>query len=320
MVCPYCITSVGDSADHIFPQFLGGRSTVLACNQCNSSFGHTFEASALSHFKNWMLVFRRSGMKPPKPMIWRRVAFDDIGQRYDIDQDLNAYLSDPIISKDEDGRIKKVEGSPKTLSKISRSLEGKGERPSKVKVSKIKLDMQSLTLTCPLDENLRRLAIKMSIACINRLNRKPFISEYVRSYLLHGLQANSDSAAPVRVALRYYNELDAARPKLGHLIYVRANQQEGRSYSIIQFFGAIQLYCDLGLAPKKDDYAILVTHNPVNHEEDFREITAVDYEQPPQFVSAEDWKTGLVARFESMRQELAELYGDQAPINLAVNI
>ncbi|MDQ3819956.1 MAG: HNH endonuclease, partial [Acidobacteriota bacterium] len=34
------------SRDHIFPQFLGGKRKVDCCKNCNSVFGHTFEAEA----------------------------------------------------------------------------------------------------------------------------------------------------------------------------------------------------------------------------------------------------------------------------------
>lgn len=51
-VCPYCGDSlVGTSAsrDHVFMDALGATATVLACRQCNSTLGHTVEASLLEH-------------------------------------------------------------------------------------------------------------------------------------------------------------------------------------------------------------------------------------------------------------------------------
>jgi HNH endonuclease len=180
MNCPYCALRASDSDDHIFPQFLGGRATVPACNQCNSTFGHTIEASAFEHFKDWMFVFRRSGMAPPRPMIWRRVAIDDSGRRYDVDQDFNAVLTDPIITRDGDRQISRVEGSPQKLAKIAKSLQEKGAKFTEPKVSNITTDMRSLTLRYPLDQHLRRLALKMSIACVRRLGRDLRISDDVR--------------------------------------------------------------------------------------------------------------------------------------------
>jgi hypothetical protein len=56
-------------------------------------------------------------------MMWRRVAIDGSGRRYDVDQDFNAVLSDPIITRDDEGQISRVEGSPKKLTKIAKSLQ-----------------------------------------------------------------------------------------------------------------------------------------------------------------------------------------------------
>jgi HNH endonuclease len=319
MNCPYCALRASDSDDHIFPQFLGGRATVPACNQCNSTFGHTIEASAFEHFKDWMFVFRRSGMAPPKPMIWRRGAIDDSGRRYDVDQDFKAVLSNPIITRDDEGQISAVEGSPKEVAKIAKSLQEKGAKFTEPKVSNITIDMQSLTLRYPLDQDLQRLALKISIACVRRLGRELRISDYVRSYLLDGPQAESNNMAPVRVTLQRYGELDILRPRLGHLVYVRSSQDDVRTYSILQFFGFIQLYCDFRGTSSDDSFSILATHDPISHSEDFREISSINYAMPPQFGSAEDWRSGTNAQVEKMRLELVDLYGDQAPQSLSIN-
>src|SRR5439155_1178377 len=45
LLCPYCAERPADSDDHVFPQFLGGKATILACTTCNNTFGHSFEAS-----------------------------------------------------------------------------------------------------------------------------------------------------------------------------------------------------------------------------------------------------------------------------------
>jgi hypothetical protein len=319
MSCPYCASRASDSADHIFPQFLGGRATVPACNQCNSTFGHTIEASAFEHFKDWMFVFRRSGMVPPRPMIWKGVVIDDSGRRYDVDQDFHAVLSKPIITRDGEDQISRVEGSPKEVTKIAKSLQEKGAKFTEPKVSNITIDMQSLRLRYPLDQDLRRLALKTSIACVRKLGRELTISDDVRCYLLDGPQAESTDVAPVRVTLQQYDELDILRPKLGHLAYVRSSQEDMHTYSILQFFGFIQLYCDFRGASSEDSFSILATHDPISHKEDFREIPSIDYVMPPQFGSAEDWKSGTSAQIEKMRLELVDLYGDQAPQSLSIN-
>ncbi len=181
------------------------------------------------------------------------------------------------------------------------------------KVSKITIDMRSLKFRYPIDQDLRRLALKMTIACVRRLGRELRISDDVRSYLLDGLPAESNKVVPVRVTLQRYGELDILRPRLGHLIYARSSQEDVRTYSILQFFGFIQMYCDFQDASSEDSFSILATHDPISHNEDFREIPSIDYAMPPPFGSAEDWMSGINAQIEKMRLELVDLYGDQAP-------
>lgn len=124
---PYCGERSADSRDHVFPQFLGGRATILAGTPCNRTFGHSFEGRSFKQFKNWMLVFRRSGMPPPYPMKWERVALDVDGKsgRYDIDQDLRAVPSVPVLERDDEGRIVRVSGDRGRVTEIVSSLIGR---------------------------------------------------------------------------------------------------------------------------------------------------------------------------------------------------
>src|SRR5262249_24389528 len=151
------------------------------------------------------------------------------------------------------------------VSKIIQSLQEKGATPKEMKVSNFTIDMSIMNLTYPLDRDLRRLALKISIACICRLGRELIISDDLRSYLLVGPEAESNSGAPVRITLQQYSELDTSRPKLGHLIYARSNPDEGSTYSVVQFFGFIQLYCDFQSASSEDSFSILATHDPISH-------------------------------------------------------
>lgn len=317
VLCPYCNKRSAGSRDHIFPKFLGGKQTIPACRQCNSTFGHTFEAAAQEPLKKFMLMFRRCGMKPPKPIIWEDVAFDDFGRRYDVDHDLKATLSKPRIIREE-GKIKKIEGSAAQLKKIAHSLRSKGKKFRDPVISKIRYDIRSLQLTYPLDEHVRRLAIKMSVASALKLTQKLRISPNVRSYLLKGENDEFQAPVPVRVALQEYAGLDGQRPKLGHLVYVRASAKEKRCYSIVQLFGVIQFYCELATEAETIDFAALATHDPITHQERFIDIPPLEYELPPRHVSLNYWNTEWEARHERMRLELVGIYGDQAPEEVSV--
>ena len=88
-----------DSDDHVFPKFVGGRTAVAVCTNCNSTFGHTFEAATAKakHLRNWMFLLWRCGMRPPTPIVWKEIIKDESGRLYDVDQDFKASLSKPEI-------------------------------------------------------------------------------------------------------------------------------------------------------------------------------------------------------------------------------
>jgi hypothetical protein len=315
LLCPYCVDQPADTKDHIFPQFLGGKATILACKTCNNTFGHSFEAAAFTDFRGLMLIFRRCGMQPPKPMVWRKVALDHDGREYDVDQDLNAVLSDPAITRDQSGKIVGVEGDPRKVERIATSLEKKGKRVATAS-SELKIDLRRLRIRYPLDDNLRRFSVKMTLAVARRLGQNPAVYAECRRFLLSGEYSGSTASSPVRIALADSPSLKALRPALGHLVYVCHDEADGCCYSILQFFGAIQMYCELGSDIDAPGFSIVATHDPVSHREEFHTAGQIDFALPPQFVSQEQWGEGIRARFEAMRADLVELYGDQAPLAL----
>jgi hypothetical protein len=134
-----------------------------------------------------------------------------------------------------------------------------------------------------------------------------------------GEYSGHEVASPVRIALPDSAALNSLRPPLGHLVYVAHGAAEGHSYSVVQFFGGIQLYCDLGTAMELQNFLIVGTHDPITHREDFRVVDRVNYPLPPQFLTPDEWREGVRARFEAMRLELVALYGDQAPLSLTLN-
>jgi hypothetical protein len=312
--CPYCHVRPAESDDHVFPQFLGGKAKIPACTGCNNTFGHTFEGAAAAHFKNLMLLFRRCGMPTPtKTMVWRDIVLTD-SERYNIDQDLKAVLADPVVQKDEHGKIVEVRGDPGKVKKIMVSLEKKGQK-LQAEESTLDLNLQKLDLSFALDDNLRRLAIKMSIASANRLGESVKVSGECRSYLLTGTGAQP---APVMIAWQSFAELKALRPKLGHLIYVRHDERQGRSYSVVQFFGFIQLYCDLGHDAGLRPLSLVATHDPVTHLEEFRMVDPpIDFPVPSRWSNPDE---AFASMANSMLTELRELYGDQAPLELTGDV
>jgi hypothetical protein len=235
MLCPYCVNHNADSRDHVFTDFLGGKAWGSACSQCNNTFGHTIEAAALSHLRDLMFFLRRAGMKPPKPMVWKGIGFGPGGQRYDVDQDLKATPSKPMIERDTAGRIVRATGSRRHVDQIQGSLARNG-RSSRIVAEPIEIDLRQLKMTFPMDDDIKRLCIKMSIAAPHLLGAAVELDSGTRRYLLEGLPLD---VCPVRIALNRYVELDQQRPLVGHLIYVRAASSERRLYSIVPPFSSI---------------------------------------------------------------------------------
>jgi HNH endonuclease len=306
-----------NSDDHIFPSFLGGKATVAVCAKCNRKFGHTFEAVASRHFKDWMFVFRRCGMQPPNPVVWKGLGVDSSGTRYDIDQDFKCTLTKPRIERDDTGRLKRVYWDPKRLAPIVEAMQKDGEDIRLGAIEKITIDVRQLRLTRPLDDNIKRLCMKMSVAAARRIGVLLDLDHRSSKYLL---EAAVVGVCPVRIAVDEYVALDHQRPPVGHLIYVHASPSEQRVYSIVQFFSAMQFYCELSYNWMGDECAVLATHDPVSHNEVFNNVTLLHYPLPEQHIPKDIYEKRFAERFERLRLELVALYGDQAPLSLQFNV
>ncbi len=253
-------------------------------------------------------------MAPPRPLVWKAIGLDEVGRRYDIDQDLNAVLSDPVVTRDGDsGKVYRVEGDPEKVKKIVRSLEKRGANVAKGEMNQVRVDIRGLKLNYPFDDDLRRLVIKMAVACIAKTSAAINLRTASRSYLLDGV---SSADAPVFIDIRQHRDLDHLRPKLGHLIYVRANPAGGHAFAIVQFFGGIQLYFGLETT-SQSEISVLATHDPVSHAEVFQHASPLDYDPPPRETSVDIFNAGISAALEKIQSELQDLYGNQAPTGLA---
>ena len=311
MKCPYCQTRLSDSADHIFPQFLGGKARISACRTCNSSFGSDFEGKASVGFYDLMFLFRRCGLKPPRPKVWKRKNIDDSGRLYDIDQDLKATPSVPIVERRGDGKIARVTGARKAVEAARRSLIQQGRNVKTVELPPQRVDMRSFHLRYPFDDNVKRLCVKMSLALAVKTGFSLTLDTEARAYLLDGRIAD---VCPVRITADPYREIDTLRPPLGHLIYLRGSRQQQLSYSVVQFFGGIRFFCHLARNYNGADFAAIGIHDPVKHEEKFTPTACFDFPEPQRFLSSEEWKLGRQNMYESMRLQLVHLFGDEAPI------
>lgn len=255
-------------------------------------------------------------MRPPTPIVWKEIIRDESGHLYDVDQDFKASLSKPEITRTESGRIQRVTWDQDRLRPIARSLESKGHDLRFEGGESVSIDLRQHELTQPIDADVKRLCVKMSIAVWKRLDLVPLLDSAVRSYLLDG---TISAVCPVRIALDRYETLDIARPPVGHLVYCRMSAAERRFYSVVQFFGVMQFYCELASEVVADDRAVLAVHDPITHKESFQFVSRIDYPLPPRFVDSSAYTYGWRERLERFRLELVSLYGDQAPFAFSIN-
>ena len=313
MLCPYCAARDADSRDHIFSDFLGGRAWTPACKYCNSKFGAEFEATALRHLKDLMFLLRRSGLHPPKPMEWKGMAIGAGGERYDVRHDFKAAPSKPSIDRDATGRITAARGSRKQIQQIAKSLEREG-RSVRITADRFTtVDLQQFRIGFPMDDDIKRLCIKMAVAAPTRLGRATPLGMRARNYLLDGTVGE---VCPVRIAVDHYLELDQHRPRAGHLIYTRVNSSERRAYAVVQIFTAIQFYCELDDDCHGAGWAALATHDPISHKETFDLVSPLEYSLPSLYVTG-TFEARMHDRLKLLRRELVDLYGNQAPLSFS---
>ena len=250
----------------------------------------------------------------PTKMVWKNVDLGAGEGLYHVDQDLNAVPATPKIERDVSGTILRATGSQRHITQIKKSVEARGTTNVRiVKGAPRKAGPQLSKVTLAFDDHIKRLCVKMSVASAARVGIPVEIGVRSREYLLTG---NIREVCPVRIAVERYPELNGSRPRAGHLVYVHANPEESRIYSIVQIFSAIQFYCELCDTHSGDNVAIVATHNPVTHSETFAPVDAISYPLPPRFVSG-SLGEHMAERLEHLRLELVELYGDRAPELLA---
>ncbi len=312
MICPYCIDREADSRDHIFAEFLGGKARIPSCTGCNSIFDYSFEATAFKDFRELMFVLRVAGMPTPAKMTWRRTLGAN-GELYDVDQDLRATRSVPLIERNEHGSIVSAQGSRTHVQQIARSIERRGKRARISSEPPVTVSSGNFHNRYHFNDDVKRTCIKMSIAAARRMEVRDFADSRALSYLL---RAEVSDGCPVRIAINEYSSLDRQRTPASHLIYVQASSLEHRVYSVVQFFSAFQFYCELAYNYDGPDWAILATHDSVSHQEAFAFVAPLDYPVPERHV-ARSLQDCMSERLERLRLELVDLYGDRTSLTFS---
>jgi HNH endonuclease len=287
-VCPYCNNPILKTSDeHIFPEFMGGRKTIDSCVACDSNniFGGTFEGRVSRMLHALHISISTWGLALKKTVPTWRSGYESQGLKFNLSigktNEMNLTLSKPIVEKDDQGKTTSVTyATEKEARRAAKSAFEKG-KVQRIVIEKIPMEVPftGAAFNFELSPDCLRLALKMCFT-LSTLLPEITVEELAHSQaILRGDQRYlPENVIP---AFDNYSSLDSKREALCHVIYVERNKS--RIYGVVQLYGVIQVYCDLGepvLVTR--DRAILGVLDPLTGNEEFTEITPLTLTQPTQ--------------------------------------
>lgn len=286
-VCIFCQKPGGIiSRDHIFPSFLGGRKTIQICKPCNDYFGHAIEAKAAEAMRPLQVVLSSGGiplMATPNA-VWRK-AISLNGQKLHLEiaeTGMVPQIAEPMIQLDEKGKFKAGRFRTVKEAKCAMSnLRRKGQLSPDARIEEFEVPamrFKNLPIHFSFGPELRRTLLKMAMSLASRLPEFTLADIHEgRLYLMH--DPASDTVNCVRQDGVNCEAIDRLRKPLCHVIY--AERFKGRVHGVLQLFGGIQLFCDLGRCEEtRATAAMLATLDPISGKELIGDITALGLEYP----------------------------------------
>jgi hypothetical protein len=307
--CPYCRKRERNSDDHIFPDFLGGKRTIRTCKECNDTFGHSVEGLASADLVPLVIVLRSAGLAAPRTVVWRQAFRDaDTGVQYDIDSNLEARASRPIVEKDESGNIKAAYYHDDRMTRqFVAKFERRGRRVVVTDRPERKVPFPLLNFRVTMGTELRRLAVKMAVATADYFGNTEILDAQGRTFL-----SGEGVEAPCTIRdVSVHPELEEFRSPLCHLVYVEGNAQNRSCYAVVQFYGLLQLYLLLNAATyTQRDFAAIATLSPTGgYEERFEAVPPRRLSRPPQY---NVFEPGVKIWEERFNNEARTAFGDKA--------
>ena len=130
--CPYSDPPFGElTDDHIFPQFMGGRAKIRVCRECNSRFGHSFEAESARQIKRLQVFISHFGLDLTLNAASWPSALVVGDKTYDLRAGPNGVqyeLARPVIRRDDSGMIVSYQSRSRAEGQqIAQNLVRKGK-------------------------------------------------------------------------------------------------------------------------------------------------------------------------------------------------
>ena len=296
-LCIYCRTNPASSKDHIFSQFLGGKRSVPACNDCNNKvFGGGFEGRVSKMFLPLMLHLTSAGATFKRRLLWKNARVDSAGAKWDWDSRSGFVLSGPQKVPNRD--LGSGEGVPAlslvfpdrasaeaALAKLVKSGQKAVVIAQPPEWSGPERDILG-SFTFQINADVARLALKMSIAAASLFGLVVEVDPDVRTYLL-----KAENHQCVMIATSERQEFESLNlPPFAHSIYVEGDPERGLCHSVVRLFGGVyQLYCILSRNYKGESSSSLAVLDFVNDLEDFRSVDFRGLTPPPVAFNVREW-------------------------------
>jgi hypothetical protein len=214
-------------------------------------------------------------------------------------------LNSPVVERREDGTLESgLYRSREEAERAVRDLKRKGKAGANIRIEEVpsrRVDIPNLGLALRVGPELRRLALKMSMAAITLLPGFDVDEvEEGRLYLL--ADPRRVPANNVFATFQTYEEIDSRRPPLAHVIYVERGAT--KVYGLVQFFGVFQLYCRLSISESTSKPAALFCAlDPVTGDEAYTETEPLDLRHPNVFYDVEEFKKGSAGLCEQLGRD-----------------
>jgi hypothetical protein len=263
----------------------------------------------------FIVMLRTVGLKSARRVVWKRAHTDAAtGLDFDLDSHLAMVPSRVTIEKDATGKITKaVFPSQNSSDRFVRQSSTLKYKVSKFGIPPI-TSWSNKTLTFTIGRELQRLAMKMSVAVAEISgHRKDIFDADARSFLLtgHSLQQHAG------IDFSTYSILEASKPALAHMIYVKGNADTGRCYSIVQLFGTIQLYVILNHSSYGGEtFAAFAVYDVVTKKETFRDAELFRFPAPPVHIPDQIYEEGLRKWGRELTRQVAAALGRDLRVEL----
>jgi hypothetical protein len=274
-VCPYSDPPFREfTDDHIFPEFLGGRRSIRVCRDCNSRFGHSFEAKGATQLKRLQVFISHFGLNLTRTSATWPSALEIDGTTYDLKSGSSGVqyeLARPLILRDEAGNI--IGGRARSRSEAEQfaaSLikKGKAKEVTIEEAPGENLNDVKLGVHLSYNDDLYRLSTKLASNTAIFMGRHTLIKESGIAQYLYG-----NLGWGTRIGYCDTSAIRSLRPGLSHTVYIEFGFN---SHAFVILFGEMQVYVPL---PAAEPGAILSFLDPITGEESFRELKPIN--MPP---------------------------------------